>query len=335
MFKAATIKDIAKALSISTSTVSRALSDSYEISPKTKKKVLDYARQINYQHNPIAASLRSRKSYTIGIMVADVANSFFSQTINGIESVAYEKGYNVIITQSHDSYDREVINIEHLANRSVDGLLISMSAQTIDYAHISKLHDQGLPIVFFDRIIDQIDTYKVTTDNFKAAFEATELLINKGYQKIAHLGNAPQLSITAERVNGYKAALAKHHINFDADIVKYCHEGGRNITEVEEAIFYVMSDAIKPDALFIASDLISTTSLRALNKIPGVQQIPIIGFSNSDVIDLLSPRISYVRQRAFEMGQVATGMLIQLIESKYPVYEFDTTLLEAEIHWIT
>ena len=334
MFKAATIKDIAKALSIAPSTVSRALSDSHEVSVETKRIVCEYAKKINYQSNPAAATLKSKRSYSIGIMVADVANSFFAQTINGIESVAYEKGYHVIISQSHDSYQREMVNIAHLANRSVDGLLITMSAQTKEYSHIIDLHKQGLPVVFFDRIIEDIDTFKVTTDNRKASFEATDLLIKKGYKKIAHLANAPQLSITIERMDGYKAALKKHDIPFDENLVRYCAEGGRDYKEVADAIMYVLSDDINPDALFIASDRITTASLRALNNIPNVKRIPTIGFSNSDVIDLLSPRISYVRQRAFEMGQIATKMLIKLIESKYPVHEFETKLLEADVIWV-
>ncbi|GAA4330222.1 LacI family DNA-binding transcriptional regulator [Mucilaginibacter gynuensis] len=333
MYKAATIKDIARALDVSPSTVSRALRDSHEVGTETKQKVLEYARQINYHYNPAALSLRSRRSYSIGIMVADVANSFFSQTINGIESIAYERGYNVIITQSHDSYEREVINMEHLANRSVDGLLISMSAQTVDYAHVTRLHEQGLPIVFFDRILSDIDTFKVTTDNFRSAYNATEALIKKGYRNIAHLANAPQLSITTERLNGYKAALADNDIPFNENLLRHCYNGGRDEQEVEQAVNSILSAADKPDALFIASDRISTACIRALNQIKGADELAIIGFSNSDVVDLLSPRISYIRQRAFEMGQIAIEMLIKLIESKYPVYEFETKLLEAEVYW--
>jgi LacI family transcriptional regulator len=333
MFKAATIKDIAKELGYSASTVSRALLDSHEVSAETRKKVKDYAKKINYYSNPAARSLKNSRSYSIGVMVADVANSFFSQTINGIESIAYEKGYHVIITQSHDSYAREAINIEHLANSSVDGLLISMSAGTTDYNHITRLHDQGLPIVLFDRIIDDIKTFKVTTNNFKASFDATMLLINKGYKKIAFIANAPQLSISKDRVNGYKAALEANSLSFEDNLVKYCFAGGRILEEVTQAIEDLLALPEKPQALFIASDQLSKASIRALNKLSYDNNLAIIGFSNSDVIDLISPHISYIKQNAFQIGEIAMEMLIKLMESKYPIYDFETKLVDAEIYW--
>ena len=154
MYKPVTIKDIAKALGLSTSTVSRALRGGYEISDDTKKLVSDYAEKINYTPNPIALSLKEKRSYSIGVVVCELANSFFSQAIDGIEAVAYKKGYHVIITQSHDAYEREVINVRHLANRSVDGLLVSMSAETTDFSHLQQLHDSGLPIVPADDLGD-------------------------------------------------------------------------------------------------------------------------------------------------------------------------------------
>src|SRR6478672_428307 len=151
-FEPVTIKDIAKALGLSTSTVSRALRGSYEISSETKKLVLEYAEKINYRPNPIALSLKERRSRSIGVIVCEIANNFFSQAINGIESIAYNRGYHVIISQSHESYDREVVNTEHLSSRSVDGLLVSLSTETDNVDHFKKLHEKGLPIVFFDRV---------------------------------------------------------------------------------------------------------------------------------------------------------------------------------------
>jgi LacI family transcriptional regulator len=333
MFKAATIKDIARELGYSASTVSRALLNSHEVSAETKERVKNYAKKINYYSNPIARSLKNSRSYSVGVMVADLANSFFSQTINGIESIAYEKGYHVILTQSHDANEREAINIQHLANTAVDGLLISMSAGTTDYSHIIRLHEQGLPIVLFDRIIDEIKTYKVTTDNFKAAFDATTVLIGKGYQKIAFVANAPQLSITIDRLNGYRAALKSNSLRFNGDLVKYCAAGGRVSEEVTHAIEELLALPEKPQALFIASDQLSKVSVRTLNALYPNDQLAIIGFSNSDVIDLISPRISYIKQNAFQIGEIAMEMLIKLMESKYPIYDFETKLVEAEIYW--
>src|ERR1700712_477489 len=184
-FEAVTIKDIAKTLGLSTSTVSRALRDSYEISPETKRAVLEYAKEINYRPNPIALSLKEKRSRSIGVIVSEIANSFFSQAINGIESMANEKGYNVMITQSQESYDKEVLNMQFLSSRSVDGCLVSVSTETKDFSHITSLYQRGFPIVCFDRVIDGLETHKVIVDNFKAAYDATHHLIKNGYNKIA------------------------------------------------------------------------------------------------------------------------------------------------------
>ncbi len=332
MFKPTTIKDIAKALNLSTSTVSRALRGGYEISEETKRIVLEYAEKINFQRNPIALSLRERRSYSIGVIVCEVANQFFSQAIDGIESIAYNKGYHVIISQTHDKYNREVINTEHLANRSVDGLLISLSAETKDYSHLEKLHNQGLPIVFFDRILDNINTHKVTSNNHKGAFEATEYLINKGCKRIAHLANAVQLSITYERQAGYEEALKKHHIAPDSALIRYCMNGGSKQEEVEDAVKYFLEMEEKPDAIFVASDRLSTGCLTALRKYNASDKIEIVGFSNSDVVDLLTPSLSAVRQPAFEMGRKAAEMLINIIESKYPIETFETAILDTTFY---
>jgi len=333
MYKPITIKDIAKALGLSTSTVSRALRGGYEISEDTKKLVSDFAKQINYKPNPIALSLKERRSYSIGVVVCEVANSFFSQAINGIESIAYNKGYHVILSQSHDSYEREVINIQHLANRSVDGLLISLSAETINYDHIKELHANGLPIVFFDRVLDEIQTHKVISDNFQGAFAATELLIKNGHHKIAHLANAPHLSITKERLSGYQAALQKYGLGLNEEYVQYCYHGGRLQEEVEEAVQKFLDLPEKPDAIFVSSDRLSISCLTALTKLNplAAQQISIAGFNNSDLVNLLKPSLSYVRQPAFEMGQLATDLLIQLIEAKRPITQFETRVLDNQI----
>lgn len=332
MFKPITIKDIALALDLSASTVSRALSDSYEINPETKKRVLEYAEKNNYKRNPIALSLKQRKSYSIGVIVCEVANSFFSQAIDGIESIAYKNGYNIVISQSHDSSDQEIMNIQHLANRSVDGILISLSAETTNFDHIQKLHDAGLPIVFFDRIYDGLATHKVSSDNKKGAKMATQHLINKGYRKIAHLANAPHLSITKERLAGYQEALTENGFKVDPSNITYCHHGGSSQKEVDTAVQYFLSMKDKPDAIFVASDRLSIGCLTALKKFSGNNYDPAIaGFSNSDVLDLFKSDFSSIRQPAFEMGRVATDLLIQLIESKYPVHEYQSVVLGTEL----
>lgn len=333
MFEAITIKDIAKALGLSTSTVSRALRGSYEISPQTKKIVLEYAEKHNYRPNPIALSLKERRSRSIGVVVCEIANNYFSQAINGIESIAYNRDYHVIITQSHESYDREIINAQHLSSRSVDGLLVSLSTETENVDHFKSLHDKGLPIVFFDRVTDEIYTHKVIVDNYKGAFEATEHLIKSGFKKIAHITSSSHLSITKERLAGYKDALEKHKIPFNESYVKYCQHGGMILSEIEDNIKELLKLKVKPDAIFAASDRVTTSCFATLKKlnlnVP--KDMGLIGFTNSGLVELLNPSLSAVKQPAFEMGQVATELLLQLIESKRPVTEFETRVLHTDL----
>lgn len=333
MFEPVTIKDIAKALGLSTSTVSRALRDTHEISAATKKIVLEYAKEIGYQPNPIALSLKERRSKSIGVVVSEVANSYFSQAINGIESIAYDRGYHVIISQTHESFEREVSNVQHLASRSVDGLLVSLSSQTTDISHLKHLHERGLPIVFFDRVADEIDTHKVIANNQQGAFDATEHLIKSGYKRIAHLTSSSHLSISIERLAGYQAALKAHNITPNPAYVKFCPHGGMLYEETENAIRELLALKEKPDAIFIAGDRLSTGCLSVFKNLNVAvpSDMAIAGFSNSDVLDLFNPSITSIRQPAFEIGQLATQMLLQLIEAKYPVVEFEKKVLETDL----
>ena len=332
-FETITIKDIAKALGLSTSTVSRALRGGYEISAETKRIVLEYAEKINYRPNPIALSLKERRSHSIGVVVCEIANNFFSQAINGIESIAYNSGYHVIITQSNENYEREVLNVNHLASRSVDGLLISLSSETPDISYLKSLHDKGLPIVLFDRVTEEIKTHKVIANNFQGGFEATEYLINLGHRKIAHFTNAAHLSITRERLQGYIAALEKHNIPYNESYVKFCNHGGMIQDELDVVVKEILDLKDRPQAIFIAQDKLTTGSLLAFKKFDPEYgaKIAISGFTNSNVAELFSPSIIAVRQPAFEMGQLATQLLIQLIESKYPVTEFETIILNTQL----
>jgi LacI family transcriptional regulator len=330
-FESATIKDIAKALNLSTSTVSRALRGSYEISAETKKQVLEYAEKINYRPNPIALSLKERRSRAIGIVVTEIANNFFSQAINGIESIAYNKGYHVIITQSHESQEREKVIVEHLAARGVDGLLISLSSESLDISYLKELHEKGLPIVFFDRVTDEIETHTVTANNYLGSFHATEHLIYEGHKKIAHVTSSPFLSITKERLEGYKDALAKHNIPFNESLVKYCNHGGMIVTEIEDALAGLFKLKAKPDAIFTASDRITLTCFELIKEMKLKKEIGFIGFTNTAVADFFSPSLTVIRQPASEIGQSAIEFLIQIIESKRPVTEFQHKVLDTEL----
>jgi LacI family transcriptional regulator len=330
-FESATIKDIAKALNLSTSTVSRALRGSYEISAETKKQVLEYAEKINYRPNPIALSLKERRTRAIGIVVSEIANNFFSQAINGIESIAYNKGYHVIITQSHESQDRERVDVEHLAARGVDGLLISLSSESNDISYLKELHEKGMPIVFFDRITNEIETHTVTANSYLGAFHATEHLIFEGFKRIAHITSSTYLSITKERLEGYKDALEKHNIPFNEAMVKYCTHGGMIADEVENALNTLFKSKIKPDAIFAAGDRLTIASFELLKQMKLKKDPGFIGFSNTSVGDLFCPSLTVIKQPAFDIGQTAIEFLIQIIESKRPVTEFQNKILDTEL----
>lgn len=332
-FEAVTIKDIAKALGISTSTVSRALRDSYEISPDTKQLVLECAEKLNYRPNPVALGLKERRTQSIGVVVCEIANSFFSQVINGIESIAYDRGYNVIISQSNESYEREIMDLHYLSSRSIDGLLISLSTESNDISHLLSLHEKGLPIVLFDRVSEEIKTHKVVVDNFQGAYDATAHLLKNGYRKIAAIANSEFLSITIERLAGYKKALEDYNVKYNPAYVKHCFYGGMEYSEIEEAVNKLYTLKEKPDAIFATSDKLTTGCLRTLIRrgINVPEEIALLGFSNSDDAELLNPSMTVVRQPAMEMGKAATELLLQLIESKREIKQFENRVLTPEL----
>jgi DNA-binding LacI/PurR family transcriptional regulator len=332
-FEAVTIKDIAKALGLSTSTVSRALRDSYEISSRTKKLVLEYAEKINYHPNPIALSLKERRSRSIGVIVSEIANSFFSQAIDGVESIAYKNGYNVIISQSRESAEREQINLNYLTSRSIDGIIVSVSAGSKDISGFRELHERGMPIVFFDRILNELNTHKVIIDNHKGSYDATVSLIREGFKNIAAISNSESLSISSERLAGYKAALKDHGTGKLEPIVMICPHGGMIQEEMEEAITELLNLKPRPDAILALGDKLTTGTLRVLKakniRVP--QDMGFIGFSNSEITELIDPALSIIKQPAFEMGEIATELLLQLIESKRPVTEFETRVMAPQL----
>lgn len=332
-FEAATIKDIGKALGLSASTVSRALRDSYEISEATKKFVLDYARKINYRPNPIALSLRTRKSRSIGVIVAEIANNFFSQVINGIECVANQKGYNVIISQSLESYENELNISGFLASRGIDGCLVSVSAETCNFSHFTRLQEKGFPIVFFDRIAENMHGHTVTIDNEQAAYESTLQLLKNNYRRIAFLSNAPNLHTTAMRLEGYRRALARYGTRFDELLVKYCVHDGMYYDEVDDALAELFEQQNRPDAVFASTDKLTISCMRFCKKfhmrIP--EDVGLSGFSNLEITDMLHPSLTAIRQPAFLMGKTAAELLIKTIESKRPL-DYENQLLPFELH---
>lgn len=328
-----TITDIAKALNFSSSTVSRALRDSYQISEATKRIVKAYAEKHNYHPNLMAQSLKNNKSKSIGLMLCSIPNNFFAEVISGVESIAYNSGYHIIITQSHESADREAKNLEHLSWRSVDGLIVSLSTETKDMSKFQQIHANGLPIVFCDRVSDCIDTHQVVADNIGGAYNVTKHLLESGFRNIAQITSAEDMSITHERNEGYYKALGEFGIPAREDYIQYCQHGGMIKEEIESSLQTLLDLKKPPDALFTASDRITIGAFAFLHKkkirIP--DQMAIAGFCNFSTPELFNPSLTTICQPAFEMGKTAAELLIKLIESKKPTTIFEKRILPTQL----
>jgi len=328
-----TIKDIAKALNLSYSTVSRALKGSYQISEPVREKVLAYAREHNYRPNLLAQSLKNKNSRCIGLVLCTIPNSFLGEVINGIESVASSKGYLVIITQTNESLENEKKALDHLTMRAIDGLLISVSTETRDVKHLEPYHERGLPIVFFDRICEGLPTHIVQSDNEGGAFELTKHLLDQGYRRIAHITSPTHLAMTQERLKGYRRAYREAGLTVDESLLKHCAHGGAIVAEVEQALDELFELPQLPDAILAASDRMTQSSFQYLRrkskKIP--EDIALAGFSNFNAPELFSPALTTVVQDAFEMGKRAAVLLIERIEKKHKSFTPEKIVLPVQL----
>ncbi len=311
-----TIKDIARELGISPSTVSRALKDHPDISPETKKAVNELADKLNYQPNIVALNLRQSKTNTLGVIIPEIVHFFFSTVISGIEDVAYSAGYNVILTQSNESIEREKTDLKALFNSRVDGMLMSISRETTSFDHIESILSKGVPIVFFDRVYDNPQLSKVLVDDFDGAREATLHLIEQGCKRIAHLEGPPNLAISTQRLEGYYEAMKKNNMVVSKELVVPCPLG--SIEEGKIATEKLLRLKNPPDAIFASNDLAAMGSMQAIKekglKIP--KDVAVVGFSNWFFSVMMEPPLTSVDQPGFEMGQEAARLLIRHIEMK-------------------
>lgn len=319
-----TLKKIAETLGLSTATVSKALKDYDDISPKTKLKVKELANALNYKPNSFAQSLRNQESKIIGLIIPEIVHHFFANIILGIIKTAEKNGYLVITLQSDESYKIEKKQIELLLYRNVDGILISLADNTVNYKHINEIRQSGVPVVLYDKISKSIDCHKIVIDDQKAAFNATKHLIEIGCRKIAHVRGALKPQTTIDRFKGYKNALKAYDIPFDESIVfeteHLTYEDGRMIAD-EIALNHRDIDGV-----FAFTDLLATGILVGLKehgfKIP--QDISIIGFSNWFLTTITTPTLSTVDQPGFLMGEEAFNLLLEEIndlkKGKEPLY---------------
>lgn len=313
--KNVTIRALAKELNLSVSTISKALRDSYEISEETKQRVQEVANRLSYSPNPYASSLRGKKSKNIAVVIPEVADSFFAIAINGIESVVKEKGYHVLICLTHESFENEKTILREFGSGRVDGVLMSVSSETTSCGHISDLIDKEVPVVFFDRVLDEVDTDKVVTNDFDSGYTATRHLIEKGCKKIAFLGISKSLAISNNRMEGYKKALADHHISFEpGDIVLCTNDPAYNVAMVKE----LLQRKKRPDGIVASVEKLTTTVYQACNElqlsIP--RQVRIVCFSNLEIATILHPSLTTITQPAFEMGRSAATVLLKALDKK-------------------
>lgn len=310
-----TIKTLAKELQLSVSTISKALRDSHEISAETKRKVLALAEQLNYTPNPYASSLRKRKSKTIGVVIPEVVNSFFSQAINGIESIAKEKGYHVLIYLTHENLDNEKSILKDFESGRVDGVVMSVSRETINSEHIKALIEKEVPVLFFDRVFNDVPTVKVITNDFESAYTATQHLIKSGCKNPHFVSIVSNLDIINCRLEGYKKALEDNGIKFSNTNIIQCTTNWEHNYNI---LMKKLSATKRPDGLLCSIENLSIIIYKVcedLNlKMP--DQLQTISFSNLDTASFLNPPLTTITQPAYEIGKTAAAIMVKALEKK-------------------
>ena len=328
----ATLKQIAKELNVSVSTVSKALNDSPEISEQTKTRIKEYAKLKNYKPNVIGLNLKNRKTKTIGVIIPNILNSFFAKVFTGIEKVAEEKGYNVITCISNESLKKEISTLDMLSNGTIDGFILSVSeeAQKLhEFNHFKEIINEGTPIVMFDRIVDEVECDKVVVDDFDSALNATQHLINIGCKKIALFSSIDNLSVGKLRTEGYLKALQNNNIAINTDLILR--------TDSEDALkakAEILFDNHTIDGIFALDEDDSVVALRISLKrgynIP--ENLSIIGFADGILASRrLSPSLTTVSQHGPEIGAAAAELLIERLESKENEYPYKTTVIKTEL----
>ncbi len=323
------IKGLARELNISASTVSRALRDSHEISQATIKRVKDLAEKLNYQPHPYASSLRQSKTKTIGIIVPEVANSLFANVFNGIESEAQNNNYHALIYLTHESYEKEASVLKHLQGGRVDGVIMSVAAETKDFKHIQNLIDADIQVVFFDRVCEEISASKVTINDFESGYKATEHLIKQGCKRIAHLTSSLHLSTTKKRKEGYIKACADYNLPVSDALVLECNEDDKT----EQQLTALLTGKNKPDGLFAATEKLSLIPYAICPQL-GIQiprDLKFISFSNMQVAGLLTPSLTAIKQPAFELGKQTAKELFRQLEKKKKIIPVSNIVLPAEL----
>lgn len=332
MSKRITIKEIAKALNVSISTVSKALNDSYEISEETKKRINDYAKKHKYKPNTLALSLQNKKTKTIGILIPDILNHFFARVIRGIEKVANDRGYNILTCITNESLDKEKATIEMLSNGTIDGFIASLSQETMskeDFTHFKDVIEDGTPVVLFDRVHKDIICDKIVTDNIKSAYKATRYLMKSNCKNIAFISAIDNLTVGKFREKGYRKALTTYNVPINEDLM-VCID---NKISLRSEITKLLKNHPEIDGIFTVDEISGAVTTQVINqmeiRIP--DQISIIGFTNGILAKYTSPPLTTVNPFAHTTGEIAANRLIDKIEGKIPYEDIITEIVPTEL----
>ncbi|MBS3992416.1 MAG: LacI family DNA-binding transcriptional regulator [Bacteroidetes bacterium] len=326
-----TLKKIAKELGVSTSTVSKALSDSHEISQDTRDKVKAFAKLYNYKPNNLALKLRHQRSMVIGVIIPEIVHHFFSTVISGIESGANKRGYNVMVCFSNESYQKEVLNIEMLAGGSVDGFLVSIAKETqelMDFRHFEELKEE-VPLVLFDRVHPKILCDKVVVDDIGGGFKATEHLIKTGCKNVAIITTPDHISVGLERKRGYLKALETYEIEMNKDYIIHVNEKYDIPTQIKK----LLELPNVPDGIFAVNEIYAATAMKIAQD-KGIQipdELSIIGFTDGYISQFSNPSLTTLAQHGYEMGEKAIELLLNRIESKVPDVPYTTEIINVEL----
>jgi LacI family transcriptional regulator len=327
--KDVTIYDIAKALNVSPATVSRGLKDHPAIRKDTKKRILEAARKMGYQQNTFASNLRRKQTNTIGVIVPRLNSYFMSTVIAGMEKVANNTGYNLIIAQSQESVKKEIAGVATMFNSRVDGLLVSLAYDTKDVDHFDALLKKSIPLIFFDRVTELPNCTSIVIDNKKAGYDATLHLLNQGCRRIVHICGSLNRNVYSDRLEGYKMALAEKHLSFNSALVIQSSLSDQAGAEAAEQILKM--DPL-PDAVFASNDTSAVAVIREL-KLAGVgvpDQIAVVGFNNDPISKVIEPNLTTVNYPGEEMGEVAGLTIINRLRN-VPSTNLNTIFLRHEL----
>lgn len=328
--KEVTIYDLARKLDLSIATVSRALKDDPVVSKKTKKRIADLAHELGYRSNHFARNLRTQRTMTIGVIIPRINSYFMSAVIAGMENVANHEGYNLIISQSSESAEKERANATTLFNNRVDGLLVSLAYDTVALTHFEPFFKKSIPLIFFDRVAEHKDCTCILIDNHKAAYDATTHLIGLGRRRIVHITAPSKRNVYTDRLKGYKEALADNRIAYREN---YVIAGNLSQEAGAEAAAVIRGMSPLPDAVFAANDNCAVGCMVAIRQM-GIQipqDIAFVGFNNDPVSTVVEPNLTTINYPGYEMGQLASRSLIDHLNGTSNIHSTNTILLRSEL----